>query len=77
MGFIPQNKRRTYIYQSRELRNADKLPSAFFEDKIVEVAVKRVIEQIYEPIFLDCSYGYRENPCIFFCAKKNNYKPNL
>ncbi|HYX31581.1 MAG TPA: reverse transcriptase domain-containing protein [Oligoflexus sp.] len=30
-----------------------------FEDKIVQLAVSRLLEQIYEPIFLDCSYGYR------------------
>jgi group II intron reverse transcriptase/maturase len=29
------------------------------EDKIVQVAVKRVLEQIYEEEFLSCSYGYR------------------
>ena len=30
------------------------------EDKIVEMAVKRVLEQMYEPLLLECSYGYRE-----------------
>jgi RNA-directed DNA polymerase len=29
------------------------------EDKIVQQAVKRILEQIYEPAFLDCSYGFR------------------
>lgn len=29
------------------------------EDKIVQRAVVRVLEQIYEEDFLDCSYGYR------------------
>ncbi len=29
------------------------------EDKIVQEAVRRVLERIYEPHFLDCSYGFR------------------
>jgi RNA-directed DNA polymerase len=29
------------------------------EDKIVQQAVKMILEQIYEPAFLDCSYGFR------------------
>lgn len=30
-----------------------------FEDKIVQEAVKQIIERIYEPVFMDCSYGFR------------------
>ncbi len=29
------------------------------EDKIVQSMTKKVLESIYEPIFLDCSYGFR------------------
>ena len=29
------------------------------EDKIVQEAVRRILERIYEPHFLDCSYGFR------------------
>lgn len=29
------------------------------EDKIVQEAVRRVLERVYEPHFLDCSYGFR------------------
>lgn len=29
------------------------------EDKIVQKMMQRVVESIYEPIFLDCSYGFR------------------
>lgn len=31
------------------------------EDKIVQEAVRRILERIYEPHFLDCSYGFRPN----------------
>src|SRR5476649_303275 len=30
-----------------------------FEDKIVQKMMQRVLESIYEPLFLDCSYGFR------------------
>jgi RNA-directed DNA polymerase len=29
------------------------------EDKIVQEAVRRVLERVYEPLFLDCSHGFR------------------
>jgi group II intron reverse transcriptase/maturase len=31
-----------------------------FEDKIVQLAVSKILTAIYEPQFLPCSYGYRE-----------------
>lgn len=31
-----------------------------FEDKIVQLAVSRILTKIYEPLFLPCSFGYRE-----------------
>ena len=40
-----------------------------FEDKLVELAVKRVLEPIYEEVFEESSYGYRPNrnrhKCLF------------
>ena len=30
-----------------------------FEDKLVQGVVRQVLESIYEPIFLDCSFGFR------------------
>ncbi len=32
-----------------------------FEDKIVEMMCKKLLEAIYEPVFLDCSFGFRPN----------------
>ena len=31
-----------------------------FEDKIVQLAVAKILTAIFEPQFLPCSYGYRE-----------------
>jgi RNA-directed DNA polymerase len=58
MGYIPQDRKRTYIPKSGSEKGRPLAISAF-EDKIVEMATKRVLESIYEPMFLECSYGYR------------------
>lgn len=60
MGYRPQPKRRSYIPKpgSKKVRP---LGISCFEDKIVELAVKRVLEPIYETVFEDSSQGYRPN----------------
>lgn len=35
------------------------LAIACLEDKLVQSAVKRILEEIYEPVFLPCSFGFR------------------
>jgi group II intron reverse transcriptase/maturase len=60
MGYVPQNKLRAYIPKPGSEKGRP-LAISVFEDKSVEMAVKRVLEEIYEPMFLECSYGYREN----------------
>jgi group II intron reverse transcriptase/maturase len=37
------------------------LAIACFEDKLVQSAAKAILEKLYEPIFLGCSYGFRSN----------------
>jgi len=58
MGYKPQPKRRSYIPKpgSEEGRP---LAISSFEDKLVELSLKRVMEPLYEPIFEASSYGYR------------------
>jgi group II intron reverse transcriptase/maturase len=58
MGYRPQPKRRSYIPKPGSVKGRP-LGISSFEDKLVEAAVKRVLEPIYEPMFEDGSYGYR------------------
>ncbi len=58
MGYRPQPKRRSYIPKPGSEKGRP-LGISCFEDKLVELAVKRVLEPIYETVFEDSSYGYR------------------
>ena len=58
MGYRPGPKRRTYIPKPGNAKGRP-LGISNLEDKIVEAATKQVLEQIYEAVFEDSSYGYR------------------
>jgi RNA-directed DNA polymerase len=58
MGYRPRPKRRSYIPKPGSDKGRP-LGISCFEDKIVELAVKRTLEPIYETVFLGSSYGYR------------------
>lgn len=58
MGYRPRPKRRTYIPKPGSEKGRP-LAISCFEDKLVELALKRVLEPICEVQFEDSSYGYR------------------
>jgi RNA-directed DNA polymerase len=60
MKYRPQPKRRSYLPKPGSGKGRP-LGISSFEDKLVESAVKRVLEPIYEQAFEDSSYGYRPN----------------
>ncbi|MEN8132692.1 MAG: group II intron reverse transcriptase/maturase [Pseudomonadota bacterium] len=58
MGYQPQPKRRSYLPKPGSEKGRP-LGISCFEDKLVELALKRVLEPVYETIFETSSHGYR------------------
>ena len=69
MGYIPQPKRRSYIPKPGSEKGRP-LGISCFEDKVVESAVKRALEPIYETMFEDSSFGYRLGRSAHGCLDK-------
>jgi RNA-directed DNA polymerase len=66
MAFRPGAKRRSYAPKPGSAKGRP-LGISNLEDKIVEEAVNRVLEPIYESVFEESSYGYRPQRSPHMC----------
>ena len=58
-SFKPQNKREVLI--PKENGKTRPIAISCFEDKLVEWVIAKILENIYEPIFIRNSFGFRPN----------------
>jgi RNA-directed DNA polymerase len=59
MSYRPGVIRQVLIPKEGKSKATRSLGISNFEDKLVQKMTQRVLESIYEPIFLECSYGFR------------------
>ena len=59
MGYRPGPVRQTLIPKEGKPGATRPLGIGNFEDKIVQKMMQKVLESIYEPLFYECSYGFR------------------
>ncbi len=59
MSYKPSPVREVLIPKPGRKNAPRRLGISNLEDKLVQKAMHKVLESIYDPIFLDCSYGFR------------------
>jgi RNA-directed DNA polymerase len=74
-----QSKPARLVQIPKEDGSSRPLAISCLEDKLVQLAVSRILNKIYEPIFLPCSYGFRTGQSCHDAlrALMKSVRPNL
>jgi RNA-directed DNA polymerase len=59
MSYRPGSVREVLIPKDGKLGNVRPLGIGNFEDKVVQKMTQKILEAVYDPLFHDCSYGFR------------------